>query len=512
MLKFRNIISGTRRGAVAFLRDSEGAVAFYVALIIVLLVAFVGIAVDFSRLYTTNSQAQAAADAAAIAAAYQLDGSSDAITRATLAAQGTPLVNNDQNFAEGDEIVQIAQLRFLHSLPPNDTDPITDVFVTTNPESVRFVEVTTETLTQNNIFLTAVGANSGTTLAVAVAGYKSMVCRYPPLMMCNPYETPTSTSFPINPLRGVALLAKSKPNTSDPWAPGDFGLLDPPTYDWDTKTNTGAKAVAEEIASATPDQCFELYVEIRPGSVESMRNALNVRFDMWSTPFFGGSANSDYDYRPARNVTKGKIVTKVDGKCTWSDPPVPPAGELPAAMAMPTDTCFGSALTPGECGTSVAPPDSLYLDRVGDGEWDRDTYWAVNHPALAEAAKPAGYADMSRYQVYRWETDSGNIPNNTASTPAGEDGTPQCFSWDTGEVANDLPDRRVVYMAVINCIDQGPLAGGSNVNVEVEAFVKMFLIRPLEGEPDVNIWLEFIEKVKPGNTDGVLHDMVQLYR
>ncbi len=510
MTKFRNIFLRTGRGALAFLRDSEGATAVYVALVIAVLMGFVGLAVDFGRFYTTNSQAQAAADAAAIAAASQLDGKSSSITRATLAAQGTPLVNNSQNFAEGDATVQIVQLRFLHSLPSSDTDPITDAYVTTVPESARFVEVTTETLTQNNIFLPAVGAASGTTAAVAVAGYKSMVCRYPPLMMCNPYETATDKGFPIELLRGKTLLAKTKEGGTEAWAPGDMGLLDPPTYDWDTGSNTGAKKVAEEIAKTTPDQCFDSPVEIRPGQVDAMRNAVNVRFDIWKNPFFGsGKARKNDNYRPALNVTKGMIVEKVttvdpitgvsSTVCNQEYPPAPPPGEDPQAMALPPDDCFGTGgdfTNPVDCVGSVRP------DRIGDGNWDRETYWRVNHGAPL----PASMTTASRYTTYREEIDNNIIPN----MPGGENGNPMCFEG-TYPIPAD-PDRRVLYLAVINCIEEGPLTGSSNPDVAVKSFAKMFLIRPIPGGSDTSIWLEFIDEVKPGNEDGVLHDMVQLYR
>lgn len=510
MLKFRNIFVGTRRGAVAFARDGEGATAVYVALVIAVLIGFVGLAVDFGRFYTTNSQAQAAADAAAISAASQLDGKSDAIVRATLAAQGTPLVNNSQNFAEGDATVQIALLRFLHSLPASDLDPITDEYIAPTAESARFVEVTTETLSQNNIFLPAVGAASGSTAAVAVAGFKTMVCRYPPLMMCNPYETEIDKSFPIDELRGKTLLAKTKEGGTEAWAPGDMGLLDPPTYDWDTGSNTGAKTVAEEIAKTTPDQCFDSPVEIRPGQVDAMRNAVNVRFDMWENPFFGGGkARKDDQFRPALNVTKGMVVEKVTTTdpdtgisttvCTQEYPPAPPPGEDPLAMGLPPDDCFGTAgdfTNPVNCAGSIRP------DRIGDGAWDRETYWRVNHGETL----PASMASASRYSTYLDEISNNIIPNMTG----GENGNPMCFEG-TYPIPAD-PDRRVLYMAVINCIDEGPLTGSSNTDVGVKSFAKMFIIRPIKGGSDTNIWLEFIDEVKPGNQDGVLHDIIQLYR
>jgi hypothetical protein len=473
--------------------ERDGGVLVYVTIAIAVLVGFVGLALDFGRISTTNSQAQAAADASALAAASQLDGRPSAIDRAILAAQTTPLVQNEQSLAdaEPDSLVEIASIRFLKSLPADDTDPITADNETTDPSLARYVEVTTEGLTQNNMFITAVGASpTGTTAATAVAGYKVGVCQIPPLMMCNPFETATYTGFPIDSVKGVTMLAKTKSQGSEnAFVPGDMGLLDPPQYDFDTGTNTGAKEVAEEIAKATPPFCFSSPVELRPGQVDSMRNALNTSFDMYENPFFGGgSARSDPQFRPARNVTKGKITT-VDS-CTTADAPG-------VAMALPVDSC----LVPGPCATSAAP--SL-TNRIGDGVWDRAGYWGMNHPGVP---LPAVLADASRHDTYRYEIDEGMIPDN--SPGGGEDGNPQCYTGPTAP--NDRPDRRVRYVAVINCIEEGPLTGSSNANVTVLNYVKMFLIKPIESGSDTDVWLEFVDLALPGRDEAV-HVIVQLYR
>src|SRR5688572_5926437 len=107
----------------ALWRNSEGAVLIYVTIIASVLMGMVGLAIDSSRLFTTNTQAQSAADAAALAAATQLDGRPDSITRATNAAQTTPLVQNTHSFATEAPVITIAQVRFLKSLPPA-LDPI----------------------------------------------------------------------------------------------------------------------------------------------------------------------------------------------------------------------------------------------------------------------------------------------------------------------------------------------------------------------------------------------------
>ena len=98
-------------------QDQRGAALVYVTVMIGVLVGFAALAVDVGRITTTHTQARSAAEAAALAAASQLDGTGDAITRATNAAMTTPLVQNQQNLAQSPGTVTIAGLRFLSGLP-----------------------------------------------------------------------------------------------------------------------------------------------------------------------------------------------------------------------------------------------------------------------------------------------------------------------------------------------------------------------------------------------------------
>jgi hypothetical protein len=316
-----------------------------------------------------------------------------------------------------------------------------------------------------------------------------MVCRFPPLMICNPFETQGYHGFPADMVRGQQLLAKTKGSGDAAWAPGDFGLLDPPNNPFDTGSNTGARRVAEEIARADPRACYSDEVTLRPGVINSMRTGINVRFDMYQNPHFGGGSDrSNVQYRPARNVVKGMVngTGRGGGACA----PTTSA----AAQKMPRDTC----LQTGSCPTTLPA-------RLGDGNWDRATYWSVNHPGVPMPPELAGAA---RYDFYRYEIDNAMIPNNVAT--GGENGNPQCYSGSTPP--NDNPDRRVLYMAVINCIEQGPLTGGSNPDVEVERFMKMFVTEPVDSGRETDIWLEFVDEVRPGADDGVLHDQIELVR
>ena len=100
-------------------------------------------------------------------------------------------------------------------------------------------------------------------------------------------------------------------------------------------------------------------------------------------------------------------------------------------------------------------------------------------------------------------------------TPVGENGNSKlgtCFGGSTSAI-NDTPDRRVVYFAVVNCIELGPLHGNSAGDLPVEAFVRGFLTEPVADASDgPEIYLEIEDIARPGGEDGVLHDIVQLYR
>jgi Flp pilus assembly protein TadG len=70
-----------------FLRSADGAVAPTIALSLAALIAAGGIAFDYARLASMDTELQSAADQAALAAATQLDGEANARARATAAAQ-----------------------------------------------------------------------------------------------------------------------------------------------------------------------------------------------------------------------------------------------------------------------------------------------------------------------------------------------------------------------------------------------------------------------------------------
>jgi hypothetical protein len=168
----------------------------------------------------------------------------------------------------------------------------------------------------------------------------------------------------------------------------------------------------------------------------------------------------------------------------------------PTAMGFPID--------------SAIDPDT----RMGNGDWDGnfEAYWNLNHPGVPP---PLGWSNgnpPTRYDVYRWEIDNTAIPNNS---PSGENGNPTC---NTSGPTPDPIDRRIIYAAVINCVEAG-LKGGSGDTVPALTFLKMFITQPMTKLPgtgqideDDTLYVEMIDIVSPGIDDEVVHDIVQLYR
>ena len=82
------------RGSTAALRRQHGAFLITFALFMLFLLGFMGIALDFGRLFVVKTELQTAVDSCALAAAQELDGQSSAITRARSAGMAAGNANN----------------------------------------------------------------------------------------------------------------------------------------------------------------------------------------------------------------------------------------------------------------------------------------------------------------------------------------------------------------------------------------------------------------------------------
>ena len=191
----------TLTGRLARLRaDEAGNTLVYVTLSAAVILGMIGLVLDGSRAMITHSEAQGAADAAALAAASQLDGQSGACARAKAEATA---VTNRQRFAQGGGgAIAIAanSPRLLSGLPNRDAASVDGLVLpddTTCDPAARYVEVKTQQLTHQNTLLAALTSQNTTLIQrTATAGFRRSLCAAAPVMsVCNTLSWQPGVAF-----------------------------------------------------------------------------------------------------------------------------------------------------------------------------------------------------------------------------------------------------------------------------------------------------------------------------
>ena len=510
-----------------FRRDRSAAALIYVTVALPVLIGFGLLAIDIGRLTTLQSTLQHGADALALAGGAELDRRPDAIVRANLAI--TNLISGNKSLF-GTSVVTInnssVTTRYFPTIPASDADPMPlpsvpglSAGVPADNTLARFVEVTVRPVAFNTIFPASfLGASDSTTAsATAVAGFDAAVCDFTPMFICNPYEDSANTNImeatelyrhfdpaTYPPRIGRLINMKQTGGNSAQYFPGNFGFLVPPGA-----SNPGASTLRDYVGMASPPACFVANgVELRTGAIESVRFGFNTRFDQYDGPMSGNHNNPDF--RPAENVRRGVANDKSSGPGSACKPDDTAST---ANSGLLRDTCFATDSCPNMGG------------RMGDGLWDKTTYWSEAHNGASLPSAISGQY-VSRYDVYNYElADMNNrVKNDSNGTPlGGEIGYPACYNGPTGSV-NSSPDRRIFHAAVLNCralnasSTYGPIQGGSGNKLPVVAFVKFFLTEMVGGDKgnpstaDGDVWAEMVGIDMPGQANSVARDIVQLYR
>jgi len=499
-----------------FKQQEDGTVAILWAVSLITFLGLIAAAYEVGQMGTTHSELQSYVDNVALAAAGELDGESDAITRATAAAQN--LISDNHTFATSDNTLSGASdftLTFLSSLPASDTAAAP---TTTNPRLAAFVQVDAAPQTVAMTVLRAVnsllGQPAGTDpqiSATAVAGFTQAACDITPLTFCLPANWETTLDI------GDMVLLRSGGNGT-PWGPGNFGFIDLDSFQDASGVcadEGGNKLACLIAADRNVSRCVTTRgITTEPGQKVGITNAaFNVRFDIYQAVLNG--KKNDPDFAPAPNVIKG-IKKKNGNGCIQGDEEL--TGDT---MALPRDTCMGA----GTCGGN---------NRFGDGVWDRQGYLNVNHDLadgfddnvgtddhLPELAEPNDVFAGTRYGMYLREIaygDSLPYPNPNSDSildpSLSETGRPQCSNNVSPYVT-----RRVVVAAGVNCT-ANPISGRTT-DVPVAKYVDIFLTEPVgedsSSPPSFDLYGEVtgfpdVSGAGTGGTGGVFHDIVQLYR
>jgi len=475
--------------------DTRGGVLALSVVLLLFVLGTGGLILDFGRVWNSQSELQAFADHAALVAAGELDGTTEAITRSNAAL--AQLITDRQAYASEGVTLDSndLQVTFLDGLPADDTDDDFAPFVTADPALAQYVRVVVNPHTVSTIFANALLTVSGNAQvdlnvgAAAVAGFTQFVCDISPLMFCPPAGMEREQLRTWLPGRQIRLKAQNF------WGPGAFGLLD---VNFDENgpcgsPNQGANffrcAVGVERSIT---RCFSRRgVDVRPGQAAGpSESGLNTRFDIYTTSL--KSSRNDPDFVPAPNVIKG-YKPSGGGGCINNNPEPSNVAELPQAQCLLNESCSG--------------PSTRFSDSQTVDPGQRDAYVQQNYTDVGMADKTGGA--NTRYQMYRNEIDASGT-GDILDTSAGleESGRHSCSSGMSQD-----PDRRVLVAAAVDCSTLPP---GNASDVPVLDFYRIFMTN-IAGQPETNdVWVEVIEHVDPfGGGEpgsGFAHDFVQLYR
>lgn len=256
-------------------KDESAAVAATVAMSLFGLIAAGGIAFDYARMATLDTELQNAADQAALAGVTQLDGTAGARARATTAAQ--TLVLNSTRLANdrGGAAVGIPTVEFFTDASAAATSDANAyrVRVSVNPRSVFYALTPITGLLQ-----------SGPMNSSALAGLQSSICNVPPLYMA--FDPSSEDLSRLVAGTGVELLHEEGSSLFGYLDQGSGGSDLKAALAWDNQTG-----LCQRTTTVTP----------KPGVVASVEKGFNTRFSNGNCPNGGGTcslAENRTEYKP----------------------------------------------------------------------------------------------------------------------------------------------------------------------------------------------------------------------
>ncbi|TFW23259.1 TadE/TadG family type IV pilus assembly protein [Duganella callida] len=459
------------------LRRQDGAIAIMFALMAMGMVALIGLALDLALVYNRKAELQALADATALAAARQLDGTVAGITNALNVAAATAASYHYQYNALPVNWSSAA-LRFAAAADAADAGWVDAATAQTMPGGILYARVDTRALdaglgTVHTFFMrgSGDGANTASTAARAVAG--RMSTQVLPLAVCALSATPAAARVNVagnaayNELvefgfrRGVAYdLMQLNPDGITP----EHFLIDPlaPPGTTGTAAHFAVDVVRPFVCTGSMPMgriTGGALTVMRGFPLASLYNHLNSRFDQY------GNNNCSPENAPPDTNIKPYPYTGI----AWMA--AAPAGQSAGAW-----TSGGTRLwtradpQPGDA-TNTAP---LYGPLWAHAK-------AVPYAAYAAApTEPA--AGYGAFSASAWASlYTPNPPTalsypatQTQSTPYIQSSSATYFQAPSAAHQPGLARRRVLNVALLAC----PLPAGAVLSASVLGVGRFFMTVP----------------------------------
>lgn len=517
MWKLKIIKANARR-----LHDDEGGVTFiWFALLFTVIIALIGLALDVVAAMNLHSSQQEVADAAALAGARELDGTTGALTRARTAAT-TSLANTVSWSNDGSSSGSLCSgtpcpidtVNFYMTLADLKSGTVT------TSDKAAYIKVTTKRRSVIANFIRLVSRQSSVTAtASAAANSRFVTCAPLQSYMCNPYETSGSKGD------AATFLASGSVNIGDQFVllqgsgsnPGNWGLIQPPGTSGNSRAVHSPFWSTQGTSSCTAYAPGQYVLQTAPGnSARAAVEGMNVRFDRM-TNISGVDLTSAPIVISGYKVNGGTSGTSCSRTTsTWPSNSAPPQTNLCTEAAPSAKLTRCTTDTPGDynnyiakCNTSSGscplPRDRRFTQLGTSTGWgsmlkgtgaigaDLDAYWNNHH----NGTRPSSL--NTRYKIYEKEVD-GTYP---FKTPEREPAAPVCTS---GLPAATTVDRRLINVAIVDCNYWG-LSGRSDLPTTTVT-LKMFMTEPATSEGE--IYAELVGLSKANESGGPVHQIVTL--
>ena len=480
-----------------FRSDESGAISAMYAIAILPLVVMAGVAFDYSRLMSMDSELQNAADQAALAAATQLNAHDGAMADAEGAARNFFI--NETRASAGDRPITELAINFYEAEFDDEGNVVTDSPLdktdSDNDVKAQVVEVTVLNRRVRYALTPVMGRLfSGDVNAKAKAMLDQSTCNVAPLMFCAPSKDFASDDSYIGDTLAIRLRDKATAESELPTdAPGNFGFLD---IDYDSKPNTRLGLNTQSGV------CVGGRIESDTGNVQVEAQYFNTRFERYENSAKSAKCDADGNFCASENVRQGFVqVQAVNVSGSEGDPfPDVKCANKPTAndkwdvvpdATYPIADCLKLPWNAGGCSFASGNPTNAqwanYNTAVHKGSatfsfTDADTRWE----AFKKERDTSGGRDPTRVKQ-AWG-NNGKL-NNYCSYP---DPVKPGNVFDPGETDKD---RRVLTVAAADCTD----LKGKGV-VKILRWVDLFMV---DSARQVGSYHQFIGEVMgPGTPPG----------
>jgi len=280
--------NGQRVERVLSRRKERGAVAIMVALAIVALIGFVGLALDLGKLYVVKSELQNSSDSCALAAARDLTGATIDLS----VSEAAGIAAGHYNYA----FFQSAPVQLSVNNNVSFTDSLSNAFLTksavSSPATMKYVKCTTSLTNIPNWFIQVLDMIPGVSIANAAVSASAVATISPAQTTCAiPIFVCKAGTQVSPPLAGQSYTQgqwiSSKTGSPPSYGAGNFGwaALD---------GSNSANSIRDELTS---NYCSLPAVGASigsPGNMVSDSSAWNTRFGIYANPFSQSGATPDF--------------------------------------------------------------------------------------------------------------------------------------------------------------------------------------------------------------------------